>query len=91
MLYRYLVNLLAEYVESNFWLRLPIKILFYNRELYVRTEENRRPEVLMLLDDVEQTGYFSALGFFEVNRGLLVAILGTVLTYFIILYQTITC
>ena len=91
MLHRYCFKLLDEYVEFNFRLQLPIKILFYNRELYVRTEENGRPEVLMLLHDVEQTGYFSALGFFEVNRGLLVTILGTVLTYFIILYQTITC
>ena len=37
---------------------------------------------------MEREGPFTALGFFEVNRSTLLAELGTILTYFVILLQS---
>ena len=45
----------------------------------------------IVIDELTSLQPFSALRFYSVDRSTLTAILGTVLTYFIILYQTLTC
>ena len=47
--------------------------------------------ILKLTHEVENAGPFTALGFYTVDKELLVSILGTVVTYFIVLIQTFSC
>ena len=50
------------------------------------------PKMLeLIIQDIEASPQFSALGFYAVDKTTLTATLGTVLSYFIILLQTITC
>ena len=44
-----------------------------------------------LLQEVETCEPFTALGFYTIDKSTLTATLVTVLTYFIILYQRVTC
>ncbi len=45
----------------------------------------------IVIDELTSFWPFSALRFYSVDGSTLTAILRTVLTYFIILYQTLTC
>ena len=44
-----------------------------------------------MIEEIQECSPFSALGFYAIDRSTLSATLGTVLTYFIILFQTVTC
>ena len=46
---------------------------------------------LFIIAEIQECQPFSALGFYSIDRSTLTATLGSVLTYFIILLQTITC
>ena len=62
------------------------------REVYVRsTDLQFSKELLVLIQLIEKQAPFSALGFFTVDRSTLMAELGTVLTYFVILIQADVC
>lgn len=62
------------------------------RALYVRSNNIQlNKELLDLAQKIEKQASFSALGFFSVDRSTLMAELGTILTYFIILIQADIC
>ena len=48
---------------------------------------DKRPELSALISRLELVGPLSACGFYNVDRGLLVPLTGTLLTYIIILIQ----
>ena len=48
-------------------------------------------EILVLIQKIKEQSPFTALGFFSVDRSTLMAELGTVLTYFVILIQADVC
>ena len=50
-------------------------------------EESNKPQLLSTIFKFQLVGPLSAEGFYDVNRGLLVALTGTLLTYIIILIQ----
>ena len=52
-------------------------------------DEMHRPELLGIISRLELVGPLTACGFYDVNRGLLVSLTGTFLTYIIILVQMI--
>ena len=66
-------------------------ILLFRKELRITESQERRMILRDLIEEVKECSPFSALGFYVINRSTLIATLGTVLTYFIILFQTITC
>ena len=53
--------------------------------------KERRQMLKGLILDVESCKPFTALGFYTIDKSTLTATLGTVLTYCIILFQTVTC
>ena len=55
------------------------------------SDEKEIKMLQLIIQDIEASPKFSALGFFTVDRTTLTAMLGTILTYFIILFQTISC
>ena len=55
------------------------------------SDEKEMKMLQLIIQDIEASPKFSALGFFTVDRTTLTAMLGTILTYFIILFQTISC
>ena len=62
------------------------------RSVYVRsTNIQTSKELLVLIQLIEKQAPFTALGFFTVDRSTLMAELGTVLTYFVILIQSDFC
>lgn len=62
------------------------------RALYVKSKNVQfEKELLDLTQKIEKQAPFSALGFFSVDRSTLMAELGTILTYFIILIQADLC
>ena len=60
------------------------------REMYTENRSEPR-ETLMVLQQVEKEGPFSALGFFEVTMATLTAELATIATHVIILLQFKLC
>ena len=62
------------------------------RDVYVKTTDHQQGrELLVLLQRMAQQGGFSGLGFFTVDRSTLMAELGTILTYFVVLWQADLC
>ena len=53
--------------------------------------ETKEKMLNIVIEELTSLQPFTALGFYSVDRSTLTATLGTVLTYFIILYQTVTC
>ena len=53
--------------------------------------KEKRQMMKILIEEVQSCPPFSAMGFYTVNRSTLTATLGTMLTYSVILYQTVTC
>ena len=45
----------------------------------------------VLIEEIKESPQFTAMGFYAIDRTTLTATLGTVITYFIILLQTVTC
>ena len=54
-------------------------------------EEKEKEECYLLLQEIDDIEPFTACGYFTVDRATIVSVLGTVLTYFVILFQTIQC
>ncbi len=54
-------------------------------------DETKEKLLNILIEELTSLQPFTALGFYSVDRSTLTATLGTVITYFIILYQTVTC
>ena len=50
-----------------------------------------KDECTVMLQELDDLEPFTACGFFDVNKGILVSVLSTVLTYFVILIQTVQC
>ena len=61
------------------------------QELNTAQTKDRRHKLKSLIHDVETCEPFTALGYYTVDKSTLTATLGTVLTYLIILLQTVTC
>ena len=55
------------------------------------SDDKKSKMLELIIQDIEASPQFSALGFYAVDKTTLTATLGTVLSYFIILLQTITC
>ena len=55
--------------------------------MYENVPEECRPRLLSYIKKFEKVGPLSAEGFYDVNKGLLVSLTGTLLTYIIILVQ----
>ena len=72
-------------------LHLLMIYLFPRRELLICKTKTRRRMLKVMINEVENCTKFSALGFYTIDRSTLTATLGTILTYFIVLYQTVTC
>ena len=53
--------------------------------------ETKEKMLNIVIEELTSLQPFTALRFYTVDRSTLTATLGTVLTYFIILYQTVTC
>ena len=65
--------------------------LFLRRELLMCKTKTRRRMLKVMIKEVENSPKFSAFEFYTIDRSTLTATLGTILTYFIVLYQTVTC
>ena len=50
-----------------------------------------KDECTVMLQELDDLEPFTACGFFNVDKGILVSVLSTVLTYFVILIQTVQC
>ena len=50
-------------------------------------EEKLKPELLVVIFKFKEESPLSAEGFYDVNRSILVSLIGTFLTYIIILVQ----
>ena len=61
--------------------------LSISRTIYVSESDSGKPLLLATIFKFQLVGPLSAEGFYDVNRGLLVALTGTLLTYIIILVQ----
>ena len=62
------------------------------REAFVKTGDiQEAKEMLALIQRIEEQAPFSALGFFTVDRTTLMAEVGTILTYFVVLVQADLC
>ena len=57
------------------------------RDYYNKMEEKLKPELLVVIFKFKEEGPLSAEGFYDVNRSILVSLIGTFLTYIIILVQ----
>ena len=55
------------------------------------SDEKETKMLQLIIQDIEASAKFSAMGFYTVDRTTLTAMLGTILSYFIILFQTISC
>jgi hypothetical protein len=64
---------------------------FFRKELMNTDDEKKSKMLRIMIEEVEDCPPFSALGFYTIDRSTLTATLGTILTYFIILFQTLTC
>ena len=71
-----------------------MKILLYiyqllplSREAYAECNDDIRPRLYVLMKCYEEEGPLTGLGYFEVGRSCLLAILSTVINYFIIMFQ----
>ena len=58
------------------------------RNVYLSCPGNMEKRILKLTHEIENAVPFTALGFYTVDKQLLVSILSTVITYFIVLLQT---
>ena len=54
-------------------------------------DEKEKEECYLLLQELDDIEPFTACGYFTVDRTTIVSVLSTVLTYFVILFQTIQC
>ena len=50
-------------------------------------DPKKEKEAMLLLYQVDQESAFNALGFFSIDRSTLTSLLGTILTYLIVLVQ----
>ena len=64
-----------------------ISFISITRTIYVSESDSGKPLLLATIFKFQLVGPLSAEGFYDVNRGLLVALIGTLLTYIIILVQ----
>ena len=56
------------------------------------TNDEKKSKMLrIMIEEVHECSPFSAHGFYIIDKSTLTATLGTILTYFIILFQTVTC
>ena len=55
------------------------------------TDEKESKILQLIIQDINALPQFTALGYYAVDRTTLTATLGTILSYFIILLQTIAC
>ena len=55
------------------------------------SDEKETKMLQLIIQDIEASPKFSAMGFYTVDRTTLTAMLGTILSYFVILFQTISC
>ena len=66
--------------------------LYFIRQRFLITDEAKvKDECTILLRELDDLEPFTACGFFNVDKGALVSVLSTVLTYFVILIQTVQC
>ena len=63
----------------------------YRLELKVTKSVEKRQLLESQIRDIQSCQPFTALGFYTIDRSTLTATLGTILTYCIILFQTVTC
>ena len=66
-------------------------MLFMFRNMYLSYPVHMEKRILKLTHEVENVEPFTALGFYTVDKQLLVSVLSTVVTYFIVLLQTFSC
>ena len=65
--------------------------MFFRRELLEIKDDDLRVMIQTIIEEIQNSPKFTAMGFYTVEKSTLTATLGTIITYFIILYQTITC
>ena len=70
---------------------MPNIILFFRQELDLTQTKDRRHKLKSMINNVETCEPFTALGYYSVGKSTVTSTLGTVLTYLIILLQTVTC
>ena len=67
-------------------------LLLYIRKEQLKTrDENEWRMLSVMIEEIKDCEQFSAMGFYTIDRSTLTATLGTVITYLIILIQTVTC
>ena len=71
--------------------RAPLRIYINKYELfricYADVPDKSNKKILSIISRLKEAGPLSAEGFYDVNKSLLVALTGTLLTYVIILVQ----
>ncbi len=63
----------------------------FRKELKNTKAVDKRQLLESMIHDIQSCQPFTALGFYTIDRSTLTATLGNILTYCIILYQTVTC
>ena len=64
---------------------------YFRNKLYITTNPDVIKETTLLIQEVETAPGFTAMEYFDVNKGTVSTILGITITYCIILFQTFTC
>ena len=70
---------------------LSVLILFLCRRKAIHYKNDDITSMIFVIQEIETSPKFSAMGFYTVDRSTLTATLGTIISYFIILFQTINC
>jgi hypothetical protein len=73
------------YYIVKVWQQLLTYTIIFREEFLKINDERLRDELAILERQVSELGGLTAMGFFKVDRALLTTILGTTLTYLIIL------